>query len=179
MYNAAGNHLHIVGLTLGHILCVHFGNESLVYLQNNIVNSGQDFLYYIKSPLLHSLSHYGVVCVVECLFGNFKSLFERKTLVIYKYSYKLGDRYDGDSNLFVQLFNVVSCRLVLLHNIGKRSRTEEILLLEAENLALSCIVIRIKHSRNILSLYLLYTCVYIVLCIELEKIESIHRLSLP
>ena len=32
MYNAAGNHLHIVSLALGHILCVHFGNESLVYL---------------------------------------------------------------------------------------------------------------------------------------------------
>ena len=84
-----------------------------------------------------------------------------------------------NSYLFVQLFNVISCRLVLLHNIGKRSRTEEILLLEAENLALSCIVIRIKHSRNILSLYLFYACVYIVLCIELEKIECIHRLSLP
>ena len=84
-----------------------------------------------------------------------------------------------NSNLFVQLFNVISCRLVLFHNIGKRSRTEEILLFEAENLSLSCIVVRIKHSRNILSLYLFYACVYIVLCIELEKIECIHRLSLP
>ena len=84
-----------------------------------------------------------------------------------------------DSNLFVQLFDIIACRLVLLHNIGKRSRTEEILLLEAENLALSCIVIRIKHSRNILSLYLLYACINIVLCVELEKIKCIHRLSLP
>ena len=68
---------------------------------------------------------------------------------------------------------------MLLYDIGKRSRAEEILLLEAEYLTLSCIIIGVENSRYILSLYLLDACVYIVLCIELKEIKRIDGFCLP
>ncbi len=69
--------------------------------------------------------------------------------------------------------------LMLFQRIGKRSRTEEILLFEAQCLALAGVIIGIQTAREILCSNGLGSRLQIMLVVEGVEIKCIDRLSLP
>ena len=125
-----------------------------------------------------------MVGVVEYLVRFVKSRFKVITLV-HKLPDKLRDSDNGvsiielDSNVLFKLVKVSETGFVLCKRIGYRSGREEILLLESELLSLICVVIRIKHTGDVLSAVYLSLSACVVAVVELSEIKSTCCFSLP
>ena len=123
MDKLALDYLDAVDLGAFHTLCVHLGDEFLVYLDNYLVNSREDLLNKTDPPLFESLLHDCVVGVIEHLFGDFKSLFKGISLVVYELADKLGNGDDRmgivelDRDIVREIVESSKASLVLLYDI--------------------------------------------------------------
>ena len=90
-------YLHAADSVLLYVSGIQFSYESLVYLNDYLIYSRQDFLHQSGVPLFESLLHNGVVGVVEHLLGYFKGSVKGIALVVNELSDELRDRDDGVS----------------------------------------------------------------------------------
>ena len=118
MDKLALDYLDAVDLGAFHTLCVHLGDEFLVYLDNYLVNSRENLLNKTDPPLFDC-----VVGVIEHLFGDFKSLFKGIALVVYELADKLGNGDDRmgivelDRDIVCEIVESSKASLVLLYDI--------------------------------------------------------------
>ena len=185
MYNSAGNHLHLVDLFAGHITAVHIRDERLVYPEYHGINLRQQFLHEVCAPLFKSLRHDGVVGVVESLLRDLKGFLETYAVFCHKQADKL--RY-GDSRVSVvelnrvvlrEILNFSACLEVLLEQVVEGGGAEEVLLFQSQQLAGTCVVVRVEGAGDVLCFYLGAACFHIILAVESVEVELFDRLSLP
>ena len=152
--------LYPADLFLFNIGSVHLGYESFVYLDNYAVYPRQKLLNKTGVPFFESFLHNGVVRIVEYLLSRIESLFKSPALVVNELTDKLRNGYYRVS--IVELYRDIVCKfvhapagsLVLLYDIGDRCTAKEILLFQAELLALVGVIVRIKHTGDIFCEYL-------------------------
>ena len=159
--------------------------ELCVDALDNFADLRHDGAQKLQIPLFQRLGHDGVVRVGEDAAGQFERSVEVQTLVNQQTD-KLRDRHgrvrvvelDGD-----ELRQAVIIRAVLLtviaEDILQGRAGEDILLLDAQALALPRGVVRVQNTGDILGLVLLFKGLNVVLRVESIEVQFFFGLALP
>ena len=159
---AEGSHLYHVVLDDGHmsdlaLVMIHipkFLAVSLVYLYDDGEDSRCNALEQVAVPFFESFGHYGVVGVSKGMSNDVPSLVPVVAAVIEQYSHQLGDSEGGvsivdvDSYLIGKVIHSAVNVHVGVYDVAYGSCYEEILLAQTQRLALSVVIVRIKHLSD-------------------------------
>ena len=143
---------HVVDLALiaGESLCQLLAGAA-VHLHHDLVDAGQGHLEDVHIPLLQSLSHNGVVGVGEHLLADAEGLVPVKAALIQQDAHHFGDGQRGvgvvqlDSDLVRQVLQRSVAGQVVLHDIADRSSGQEVLLTQAQDLALNVVIVGVQY----------------------------------
>ncbi len=147
--------------------------------------AGQEPLHEAQGPGLQRLGHKGVVGVAQGLGGDLPGGFPGHPFVVDQDAHELGhsQRRMGVIELDgVLLVEVIHGGLVLgiyAHHVLQRARDEEVLLLQAEELARLRLVVRVKDLGDVLRQRLFLDGPPIVPHIESLQVERGVGLRLP
>ena len=142
---------HIVDLALvaGESL-VQLDAAAAVHLGHDLVDAGQGHLEDVHVPLLEGLGHDGVVGVGEHLLADLEALVPVKAALIQQDAHHLGDGQGGmgvvelDGHLVGQVLEGAVGGQVVLDDVADRGGGQEILLAQAEDLALDVVVVGVQ-----------------------------------
>ena len=122
-----------------------------VHLDHDLVDAGQGHLEDVHIPLLQSLGHDGVVGVGEDLLADVEGLVPAKAALVQQNAHHLGDGEGGvgivqlDRDLVGQVLQGAVGGQVVLDDIADGSGRQEVLLAQAEDLALNVVVVGVQH----------------------------------
>mmetsp|Transcript_31107 Transcript_31107/g.61073 ORF Transcript_31107/g.61073 Transcript_31107/m.61073 type:complete len:763 (+) Transcript_31107:282-2570(+) len=142
------------------VIAVHLGqllNEAFVDLADNLQVARQILLHHLHRPLLQRLRHHCVVGVVASLLGELPSLAPWNLLHINKQAHHLHNSHGGvcivhlHSNL-VRQFGPLPAWLLqeITEQVLKRCADKEVLLLQAQDLPSSLIIVGVENRGEVL-----------------------------
>jgi len=143
---------HVVDLALiaGESL-LQLSTGAAVHLHHDLVDAGQGHLEDVHVPLLQCLGHDGVVGVGEDLLADAECLVPVKAALVQQDAHHLGDGQCGvgvvqlDGDLVGQVLQRSVAGQVVLHDIADRSSGQEVLLAQAQDLALHVVIVGVQH----------------------------------
>ena len=159
--------------------------ELCVDALNDLADLRHDGAQQLQIPLFECLGHDGVVRIGEHAAGQLKRGVKIQSLG-HQQTDQLRNGHSGmrivqlDSN---KLRQAVIVRAVLLavvaQDILQRRAGKDVLLLDAQALALPCGVVRIQNAGDILGLVLLFKRLNVVLRVEGVEVQLLLGLALP
>ena len=168
------------------LLLIQLINKAVVDLLNDLINIRNDLDEQMLVPLLQCLRQNGVVGVSKGLLCNIECIVEANAFVSGQLTNELRNRdnrmgiVELDGIEISEMREVIAMyQLIVFNHILQRCTAEEILLLQAQLLALIGGVVRIQHAGNILCAVLLANRCFIVLIVEFVEVEGGQRLCLP
>ena len=186
-------HAHLIVTDEGHIVdlaliagegCFQLLAGAAVHLDHDLVDAGQGHLEDVHIPLLQSLGHDGVVGVGEDLLADVEALVPAEAALIQQDAHHLGDGEGRmgivqlDSHLVGQVLEGAVGGQVVLDDVADGGSRQEVLLAQAENLALNVVVVGVQHLGDELSAGVLAHCGVVVAQREAGHIK-VRGLCLP
>ena len=161
-----------------------FSAKPCVDLVYDIENLRKNFLEQIHVPFLQSLSHDGVVRVIERFLGDYKRLLESQPLFLEKPDqFRNADRrmrvVQLDRHVIRELFDRPVLPLIPEQDVLQGSAGEEILLFQSELLAGRRGIVRIQNAGNVLDRVLFQYRQRVFLIVEQSEVKLLDRLALP
>mmetsp|Transcript_93814 Transcript_93814/g.195689 ORF Transcript_93814/g.195689 Transcript_93814/m.195689 type:complete len:706 (-) Transcript_93814:403-2520(-) len=161
-------------------------HEALVDLAADVQVPWEQLLHHVDGPLLQSLRHDGVVGVVARLLRKLPGLVPGEPLNIYQEAHHLQDCHGGmgvvhlNGDLLGE-FRPLSVGLLdeLTQEILQGGANEEILLLQAQQLALILVVVGIKDSGQVLSLTTIVNSLRVAELVECLEVKLLGRKGPP
>ena len=156
-----------------------------VDLADDLPDAGHLALNEALRPSLERLGHDGVVRVVKALGDNLPRLVPLEIILVHEDAHELGDHesrvrvVDLDDVMLGEVPDRAIPRAVGAHDALRRGGDEEILLAEAERLALQVIVRRIEHLGDDLGHRAVLERLHIVAGGEGVHVEIVGAVRLP
>ena len=128
--------------------------EALVDLIDDLHDAGHQLLHQRYRPALERLGHDRVVGVSDRLAGDVPRLLPAHVVLVHQDAHELGDDQgrvgvvDVQHMLVREVFERAVLGLVLGADVLDRGGHEEVLLLEAQGLALAVVILRIQHHGD-------------------------------
>ena len=186
-------HAHLIVADEGHIVdlalvagegCFQLLAGAAVHLDHDLVDAGQGHLEDVHIPLLQSLGHDGVVGVGEDLLADVEALVPAEAALIQQDAHHLGDGEGRmgivqlDSHLVGQVLEGAVGGQMALDDVADGGSRQEVLLAQAEDLALDVVVVGVQHLGDELGAGVLAHCGVVVAQREAGHIE-VGSLGLP
>ena len=176
---------HVVDLALiaGESL-FQLSTGAAIHLHHDLVDAGQGHLEDVHVPLFQSFGHDSVVGVGEDLLADAECLVPAKAALIQQDAHHLGDSQGGvgivqlDGDLVGQILQRCVAGQVVLHDIADGSGRQEVLLTQAQDLALDVVVVGVQHLGDQLCIGVLAHCSVVVAQREAGHIK-VRGLGLP
>ena len=155
-----------------------------VHFHHDLVDAGQGHLEDVHVPLFQSLSHDGVVGVGEDLLADVECLVPAKAALIQQNAHHLGDGEGGvgvvqlDGDLVRQVLEGRIAGQVVLDDIADGCGRQEVLLAQAQDLALNMVIVGVQHLGDQLCIGVLAHCSVVVAQREAGHIK-VRGLCLP
>jgi len=142
---------HVVDLALvaGECLLQLFAGAA-VHLDHDLVDAGQGHLEDVHVPLFQSLGHDGVVGVGEDLLADVEALVPAKAALVQQDAHHFGDGQGRvgivqlDGHLVTQVLQGAVGSQVILDDVADGSGRQEVLLAQAQDLALDVVVVGVE-----------------------------------
>ncbi len=156
-----------------------------VDLAHDLPQAGQQLLHQILRPLLERFAHDGVVGVGDALLDDVPGLVPAKAMLVHENAHELGDDHgrvrvvDLDDVVVAEGADVAPHLDVLAHDILRGGGDEEILLLEAQGLALDVVVSGVENLGDDLGHGALLHALDICALGEEVHIERVGTLGVP
>ena len=153
-HGAARDHSHTL-----HLVCVmgsapNKGTEAVVDLLGDLINTGQQALVQVLAPALQRLFHHRVVGVRHRFGYQFPSRVPIIAALVQHNAHQLRNGQGGvgivnmDRHLLRQIIQRAVLGQVTVNNILHRGGHQEILLAQAQGLALRRVICRIQHLTD-------------------------------
>ena len=162
------------------------GAQAAVHFHQDLIDPGQQGLDHFLRPLLEGLGHDGVVGVGDGLAHDGGGLVPAQTLLIHQQAHQLGDGQAGmgvvdmDDHLLRQLLPVGAVLLLEVpQDVLQGGGGEEVLLLEAQQLALVVLVLGVEDVGDGLHQLLLRRGLHIVALAELVEVQPLGGAGAP
>ena len=159
--------------------------QPLLDLLEDVADLGHDAAQEIHVPALERFAHDGVVRVGKDAARDVKGAVKVEALR-HEQADELGDGHGGvrivelhGGELAEAVQIAVAGRLVGAQNVLQRGAREEVLLLDAQALALARGVVRVEHARDVLGAVFLREGALVVLPVEGIKVELPLGFALP
>ncbi len=138
-----------------------------------------------QRPLFQGLGQQGVVGVGERLFGDLPGLLPRHRVLVDQLPHQFGDG-DGrvgvvqlDAEHFMEAFQRQALAFAQAQHVLDRAGHEEILLLQAQLLALHLLVVGVEDFGNVFRIDLILHRPVIIAPVEIGEVEGLGRLGAP
>ena len=149
------DHGHIVDLAVVAGECLfQLDAGAAIHLLHDHENAGQGHAEQVHIPLFQSLAHHGVVGVGKHLAADIKRFIPAEAAFIQQHTHHFGNGQRGvgivqlNGNFVGQVFQRAVLAQVLFQNITDRSSRQEILLAQAQDLALNMVVVGVQDLRD-------------------------------
>ena len=162
------------------------GAQPAVHLLEDHVNAGQLFAEQALGPLFQRLHQHGVVGVGEGAADDGFGFVPAQAVVVHQYAHQLGDGDGGmgvvdvDGHLVGEDMPVIAVGVdEFLHRELYRGGGEEILLLQAQLLALVAVVVGIEDLGDDLGQLALLHGLHVLAAVEVHHVDLLHGLGAP
>ncbi len=162
--------------------CAH---EAVVDLVDDHQVARQQALEQRHRPALQRLRHQRVVGVPERALAQVPGVVPVEPLVVEEDAHQLGDGdrrvrvVELDRDLVGERVERRVAALVAPHDVGDRAGDEEVLLLEAQRLALLALIVGVEHLGDVLGVDLLLDGAAVVALVEELQVEVARRARRP
>ena len=193
--HAQVRHVHLVVAQDGHVADAvplagegvpQLGAQPRVHLLQDHVNAGQLLAEQALRPLLQRLHQHGVVGVGEGAAGDALGGVPIQAVLVQQDADQLGDGHGGvrvvdvDGHLVREDGPVVTVDVdEVLHGVLDGGGGEEVLLLEAQLLALVAVVVGIEDLGDDLGQLALLHGLHILAAVEVHHVDLLHGLGAP
>ena len=159
--------------------------EAAVDLVDDLEVAGEKTLHHRNGPLLERFLENRVVRVAGRAARQVPRLVPVEALVVDEYAHELRDDerrmrvVELDEHLLRKRVPAVVRLAEAPQDVSQRARDEEVLLTEAELLALRRVVVRVEHLGEVLGEHLLLDRLDVGALVEVGEIEVVDRLRAP
>ena len=162
------------------------GAQAAVEFLQDGVDAGQQLAHHVLRPALERLGHDGVVGIGDGASRQILGLLPGQPLLVHEDAHELGDHQAGvrvvdvERHALGQLGQVLAIgALVVLDRILQRGGGEEVVLLEAQHLALVVLVLGVEHLGDDLGQFALLGCARKVAPAEGGQVDALGRAGAP
>ncbi len=162
------------------------GAQPAVHLLQDHVDAGQLLLEQALRPLLQRLHQHGVVGVGEGATGDALRVVPAQAVIVHQYAHQLGDGHGGMGVVDVDGHHVREDGPVVavdvdevLHGVLYGRGGEEILLLQAQLLALIAVVVGIQYLGDDLRQLALLHGLDVLAAVEVHHVDLLHGAGAP
>ena len=160
--------------------------ETLVHFHQNLIDARQQALHHVFRPLFERFRHDGVVGVRHCAADNLLRFVPAQAFFVHQQAHQFRNRQtrmrvvDVDDDLLRQLAPVRAVELLeVLEDVLEGGGGEEILLLQAEQLAFVVVVFGVEDVGDGFRQFLFLRRLHIVAVVEVAQVNALRGAGAP